>query len=203
MGQNQAPYAALTGPGDILSLDLYPKNSNADRYPNTFIGGALSKMRAYFPGRRYMNFLEASDIGTDKVIGSGQGRPPTAAEMEEQLAISLQQGVIGIAWFTHRLNGGGCAWDNQLGPNSCWDMRPADLLAKSKEIATRMTGVVLPTSTPAPTVIPTPTPTSTPTPAPTIKPTPRLDLLEKQIQKHEALLQKFKVLVDQLSAVLQ
>jgi hypothetical protein len=179
MGQNQAPYAALTGPGDILSLDLYPKSTNADRYPNIFIAGALSKMKAYFPGRRYMNFLEAAFANT-----SATGRILTPAEMEEQVKISIDQGVVGFAWFTHQFKG--CGWDANLGAGSCWDARPADILAKTKEIAVRMTGVPLPSPTAAP------TPDPTPTPIPTPIATPRLDLLEKKVQALEAVIQKLK-----------
>jgi hypothetical protein len=96
-GDGQKPF--LPGLTE-LGGDWYPKNKDATRYANTLIGDMLDLLVKWNqaigqPNKSLWVFLECSN----QRINLANGRAPTEAEMDEQLAIVLARNVKGICWF--------------------------------------------------------------------------------------------------------
>lgn len=172
-GQNEAPYSLLTGPGDYLGLDFYPMNNQGQtgRYTNDYVGQALARSNAWWPGRTPFVFLESSFTMEAPLTG----RAPSPADMEAQLASALAQGAKGIFFFTHAFKA--CPWErNAPAGKTCWDMRTPELVLKTREIAQRLNG----------------------TPTPTPVPNARLDALEATVKQLDEKVQSLEAVIKKI-----
>lgn len=88
-------YAALC---DVLMVDWYSKNRNADRYPVTLTADAVKTLKAV-TGKPVIAWVEANDQQL-KPIGAGTvNRAPTPAEIKETVDAAVAAGASGIGWF--------------------------------------------------------------------------------------------------------
>ncbi len=99
-GAKHLPYIATA---DWLAHDWYVKNRNFARYPVSFIGDAIDRLKAWSAspaqpaGKPQFAFIECSD---QKV--SPLGRCPTPDEVEEEIMLAVAKGAKGIIYFPQK-----------------------------------------------------------------------------------------------------
>lgn len=137
----QVPFVAIMRPGDILSGDYYPENQNSARYPSTFPSLVTKWLKTTFPGFEVWGYHESSDIRLDGTAEEKPGRAPTPAELQEQVDLNIAEGVQGLSFFTHQLQGE--SWTPEA-PVDAWDARSPELRILTRQIATKLNQVLPP-----------------------------------------------------------
>jgi hypothetical protein len=82
---------------DVFTIDFYPRNRDAGRYPDTFPGDCVKKLAA-LTGKPVIPWIEHNDQQL-KPIG-GPNRAPTPTEIQAQVDWSIANGAAGIGWFS-------------------------------------------------------------------------------------------------------
>lgn len=90
-------YCALA---DVITIDFYEKNRNADRYPDTNTGDIVAKVLSVAPGKRVLPWYEANDQQlTPPPPGQGTNRAPTPTEMRAKVDYADGKGAWGRGFF--------------------------------------------------------------------------------------------------------
>jgi len=84
---------------DVLTVDWYSANRNATRYPMTFTGDAVAKLRQA-TGKPVLAWIECNDQILAPPPPAGQvARAPTPDEIQQTVDWAMKQGAAGIGWF--------------------------------------------------------------------------------------------------------
>lgn len=159
-------YRAYFQGADWLSMDRYPVSVGAPQ-DIPLIAGDIETMKAAAPGKRVLYILECGDQHLQfspwlhGLPIAAACRPPTLAELKQEIALCVSHGVTGIGFFTHDVNGN-VDPATGIGGWKSFDSTTPEIAAALPGICATLTGVpiVFPTVvTPAtkPVVIPPPT----------------------------------------------
>lgn len=129
-------FGALAG---VISADQYPFENYSVEWDNWNAGKGLPAdplatntteqqymirvLKTFFPGKPLWTYIQTTDIE-----GLATARSPTGAEINAQISVLLNEGISGLAYFTHQFNGPG--WSNPGAPagGSNWDGRNPDVV---------------------------------------------------------------------------
>lgn len=119
---------------DVFTVDCYPCNGNATRYPMTWTGDAAQKL-AGATGRPVWAWIECNDQQKPAPTSKTDGvhldinRGPTAAEIRSQVDYAVAQGATGIGWFA-TCDSGKYGW-----PGSYWPLVDRNHASLSAQLA--------------------------------------------------------------------
>ena len=92
---------------DITTVDAYARNSNANRYADSWNADAVAKIRATFGvNEEVWAWHEANDLKLSPPPLPATNRAPSPTEINAGVAASVSAGAVGIGWFLTGLKWG-------------------------------------------------------------------------------------------------
>jgi hypothetical protein len=84
---------------DVVTVDVYPANSNASRYKPTWPADAVAKIRALSPGTPVWVWLECNDQRLNPPKPPDVNRAPTPDEITQSADAAVTAGASGVGFF--------------------------------------------------------------------------------------------------------